>query len=188
MYFINYDLNSDNMIASSSEYVSSFQLMILRYDGHVLIEYVRNYLMSILKQKRYCFSYHNLHRAELIIDTINELAGHYKVNEENYVSLIISVYLVEYGHVKNPLEPYKQSVATGIQLLKRRASVSLIRKIQSCIRAIRNPSHAKDIVERLFCDASLAHWGKIAFQQQFEHIREEYDSSLERKLAESNGR
>ena len=122
-----------------------------------VIEFLKNKLSSNLY-------YHGVHHTEDVVQSLDEICFHEKVNPEEYFILKTAVLFHDMGYI----DQYNDNEIFGVKyaekiLPKYNFSKSQIKKISNLILATKVPQNPKNKLEKIICDADLDYLGRVDF-------------------------
>lgn len=121
-------------------------------------------------------AYHNLSHTERVVAHALEIAGYYKLDENDSFVLSIAAWFHDTGHLVADIESHEE---TSVHLMKsfladKNIDAALIEKISQCIMATKYPPNPKTLLEEIICDADTYHFGTEYFQITDDLVKKEF--------------
>jgi len=119
--------------------------------------------------------FHNLEHTEDVVKRTQEIAGHYKVSENEMLILFASAWFHDTGHLFT--EPKKHEVMS-CEIMKKFMKDFIedektIQAIEGCIMATKMPRNPTTLLEQIICDADTYHLGTKEFKETNKRAFEE---------------
>lgn len=119
--------------------------------------------------------FHNLEHTEDVVKRTQEIAGHYKVSENEMLILFTSAWFHDTGHLFT--EPKKHEVMS-CEIMKKFMKDFIedektIQAIEGCIMATKMPRNPTTLLEQIICDADTYHLGTKEFKETNKRAFEE---------------
>lgn len=149
-------------------------------------KYVRN-LYSETDKDLY---YHNLEHTEHAVKAAQEIAAHYKLNEEDVAIVLISAWLHDVGYIISGRADHEDaSIKVAKEFLtKHNSTPEFIAKVEGCILATKMPQQPTNLLEEIMCDADLYDLGTEHFKKNNKKVRKEVEILLGKELTGSEWR
>ncbi len=123
---------------------------------------------------------HNLRHTMEVVRRANEIAGHYRLEEDDMLAVYVAAWFHDTGYLFTGATNHEDK---GVDLMKTFISEfnlpdELIAKIQGCIMATKFPRDPKNLPEEIICDADTYNFGsrkefkitnKLAFEECNNH-------------------
>ena len=132
-------------------------------DTNKLYKKIEDYVTGLFEQMQLpTLVFHNLEHTETVVKRSQEIAGHYKVSENEMLILFASAWFHDTGHLFT--EPGKHE-AMSVEIMKKFMKEYVedektLKAIEDCIMATKFPRNPKNLLEQIICDAdtlSLIH-------------------------------
>ena len=148
--------------------------------------YVRSYFQQQDSSQR---DYHNLAHTEAVVKAAQEIAIHYKLQDDEYQIVIIAAWFHDIGYFINA----DQHEAAGAEaaarfLAEKGVPEALIAQVKGCIMATRIPQNPQNLLEAITADADLFHLGKDSFKATNRLMCQEKEHCLGTKLSKQQWR
>ena len=135
-------------------------------------QYIRQLFATRVEET---FSYHSIGHTEGVVKAATLMADHYKLSEEERLTLLLSAWFHDSGYSKGKAHDHEaasQRIATNY-LQSKNVPLELIEKVAHGIAATRMPQSPQNQVEQILCDADLYHLGTEEFKIQNKLLRKE---------------
>jgi HD superfamily phosphodiesterase len=145
-------------------------------DNHKLYKKIEEYVTGLFEQMQTPeLVFHNLTHTRNVVEYTKEIAGHYKVSENEMLILFASAWFHDTGHLFT--EPAKHE-EMGCEIMKRfmkehNEDEKTIKAIEECIMATKEPRNPKNLLEEIICDADTYHFGTKEFKKTNKLVFEE---------------
>ncbi len=145
-------------------------------DYHKLYKKVEEYVTGLFEQMHApALVFHSLEHTQNVVKRTQEIAGHYKVTEDEMLILFTAAWFHDTGHLFT--EPEKHE-AMSCDIIKKFMKdyiedEKIIGEIEQCIMATKMPRNPKNLLQQIICDADTYHLGtkdfkttnKLAFEE-----------------------
>ena len=137
--------------------------------------------------------FHNLEHTENVVKKVNEIAGHYNLNEEDMMIVYVAAWFHDTGYLLDKPENHEfKSVEIMREYMpEQHVGIEIIDKIEKCILATRAPRNPLDLNSEILCDADTYQFGnkkefkrtnKLAFEEasffhEFKLTRSAFDNT-----------
>ncbi len=141
-----------------------------------LYKKIEEYVTSLFEQMHApALAYHNLEHTLGVVKHTEEIAGHYRVTEEDMLVLFASAWFHDTGHLfTEPSKHEKMSCEIMEKFMKDHVDdEKLIEEMKGCIMATQCPRHPENLLQQIICDADTYHFGTKDFKKTNEQAREE---------------
>ena len=119
---------------------------------------------------------HNLNHTESVVKKVNEIAGHYNLNEEDMMIVYVAAWFHDTGYLLDKPEnhEFKSVEIMKEYMLEQKINDDIINKIEKCILSTRAPRNPLDLNSEILCDADTYQFGskkefkrtnKLAFEE-----------------------
>jgi len=140
-----------------------------------LLDATETYVTHLLTEKldkRYL--YHNLRHTQRVVESTTELLGHYSLDENDRLSLLLAAWLHDIGYTRGSDGHEEMSSRMARQFLSaEKADPETIDKVCSLILATERHHKPETLPEEILRDADAAHLGKSYYTAVSELLREE---------------
>lgn len=146
-----------------------------------LYKKIEEYVTELFVQNQIpALVFHNLGHTQTVVKRSQEIAGHYKVSENEMLILFASAWFHDTGHLfTEPAHHEKKSVEIMKKFMKDNVEEeATIRAIEECIMATRAPRNPKNLLEEIICDADTYHLGTKDFKKRNQDVFEEFKLRL----------
>ena len=137
-------------------------------DTNKLYKKIEDYVKGLFEQMHTPdLAFHNLEHTQNVVKHTEEIAGHYKVSENEMLILFASAWFHDVGHLFT--EPAKhEAMSTEIMKKFMKEHIDddkMIKAIEECIMATKFPRNPKNLLEEIICDADTYHFGTKDFKK-----------------------
>jgi HD superfamily phosphodiesterase len=145
-------------------------------DHNKLYRKIEEYVTGLFEQKHTpALAFHNLEHTQNVVKHTKEIAGHYKVSENEMLILFAAAWFHDTGHLFT--EPAKHE-EMGCEIMKKFMKEyvddeTTIKQIEECIMATKIPRNPKNLLEEIICDADTYHLGTKDFKENNKRAQEE---------------
>lgn len=102
--------------------------------------------------------FHNLDHTRDVVDAVKEIGMHSSLTEEEMEASLSAAWLHDIGYKEGMKDHERQSVAMAAEVFKRLDTpVGVINMINNAILSTHMPQQPKSMVDKVLCDADLAH-------------------------------
>lgn len=146
-------------------------------DYHKLYKKIEEYVTGLFDQMHApVLVFHSLEHTQNVVKRTQEIAGHYKVSEDEMLVLFAAAWFHDTGHLFT--EPKKHEAMSCDIMRKFMADYvndeKILVEIEQCIMATKMPRNPKNLLQQIICDADTYHLGtkefkttnKLAFEEQ----------------------
>jgi predicted metal-dependent HD superfamily phosphohydrolase len=133
------------------------------------------------------FLFHNLFHTQTVVKAAEEMSVHYRLPGEDRLALLLAAWFHDTGYSKGKAEGHEEEsirIATTF-LSEKQAEPAVIEKLKNCILATKMPQSPVSLIERIICDADLAHLGSDDFEKESKLLRKElitiYNKDISKK-------
>ena len=119
--------------------------------------------------------FHNLEHTQNVVKHTEEIAGHYKVSENEMLVLYAAAWFHDTGHlVTEPAKHEEMSCEIMKKFMKEHSEdEKIIKAVEECIMATKAPRNPKNLLEEIICDADTYHFGTRDFKKTNKLVFEE---------------
>ncbi|MEJ1240037.1 Pycsar system effector family protein [Chryseolinea sp. T2] len=120
--------------------------------------------------------FHNLNHTKDVVDAVKEIGMHSELTEEEMEACIAAAWLHDVGYRSGMKDHEKQSVAVATELFQRLGTpVGMISMVNNAILSTHMPQQPRSIVDKVLCDADLAHLAGPLCEPKSILLREELE-------------
>lgn len=134
--------------------------------------------------------YHSLLHTQEVVQTVDEFARHYQLNDEQYLTVIAAGWFHDVGYLQTTpaLHEEKSAELAATFLAENAVSSAFITRVEQCILATRVPQSPGDLLEQILCDADLFHLGSPDFKEKTKLLRQELENLQGQSISGSEWR
>jgi HD superfamily phosphodiesterase len=150
-------------------------------DTNKLYKKIEEYVVRLFEQMQTPeLVFHNLEHTENVVKHAKEIAGHYKISENEMFVLYAAAWFHDTGHLfTEPAKHEEMSCEIMRKFLKEQIEdEKIIKAIEECIMATKAPTNPKNLSEEIICDADTYHFGTKDFKKTNKRVFEEYEIRL----------
>jgi len=151
----------------------------------------RHYVTEIFTHKvNPEFVFHNLDHTEAVAEACSQMADYYQLNDEDRFVLKLSAWFHDTGYSAGKVEGHEEiSAQIATQFLQQHHISEIIQqRVSSCIRATHMPQSPISQVEKILCDADLAHLASPDYKAMSQLLKQERESLLGQKIPKKEWR
>jgi HD superfamily phosphodiesterase len=120
--------------------------------------------------------YHTLEHTRKVVEHTEEIAGHYRLEEQDLLVVYVAAWFHDLGHLMTDIANHEEK---GVELMRafmteQGAEEPLMKSIEDCIWVTRMPHEPKNLLQEIICDADTYHFGTKEFKKTNRQIRKEY--------------
>ncbi|MEP7251575.1 MAG: Pycsar system effector family protein [Ginsengibacter sp.] len=145
-------------------------------DHHKLYKKIEEYVTGLFEQMHApALVFHNLEHTQDVVKRTQEIAGHYKVTEDEMLVLFTAAWFHDTGHLFTSADKHEQmSCEVMRKFMKDQIDdEKIIGEIESCIMATKFPRNPKNLLQQILCDADTYHLGTKEFKNTNKRAFEE---------------
>ncbi|MEO6637145.1 MAG: Pycsar system effector family protein [Ginsengibacter sp.] len=148
-------------------------------DYHKIYKRIEEYVVGLFEQMHAPnLEFHSLEHTQNVVKRTQEIAGHYKVSEDEMLILFTSAWFHDTGHLFT--EPKKHEAMSSDIMRKFMKDYieddKIIGEIEQCIMATKFPRDPKNLLQQIICDADTYHLGTKDFKTTNKLAFEEHKS------------
>lgn len=149
-----------------------------------IIQRAERYVRKLYAQTDKDLYYHNLEHTEHTVRAAEEIAMHYKLNENDYSVVLVAAWLHDVGYIiSGGVEHEEASAKVAREFLwAEDADAAFITSVEQCILATKMPQQPKTLLEEIMCDADLYDLGTEHFKHNNKKVRKELEILLNKEL------
>ncbi|MGN6647804.1 MAG: Pycsar system effector family protein [Cytophaga sp.] len=149
-----------------------------------IIQRAERYVRKLYAQTDKDLYYHNLEHTEHTVRAAEEIAMHYKLNENDYSVVLVAAWLHDVGYIiSGGVEHEEASAKVAREFLwAEGADAAFITSVEQCILATKMPQQPKTLLEEIMCDADLYDLGTEHFKHNNKKVRKELEILLNKEL------
>lgn len=151
-----------------------------------ILEKAEEYALSILYEKTpQEHVYHDVSHTREVILASKTIGQAENLSRSDLEIVQLAACFHDLGYVVSPIDHENHSVKFAKEfLINEKYPNDKIKKVCDCILATKIPQKPKNILEKVLCDADLAHLGKKNFVNRNDLFRIEYEFHFGRSLTE----
>ena len=145
-------------------------------DYHKLYKKIEEYVTGLFEQMHApALVFHNLEHTQNVVKRTQEIAGHYKVTEDEMLILFAAAWFHDTGHLfTEPSKHEEMSCEITRKFMKGHVEdEKIIEQIEECIMATKFPRNPKNLLQQIICDADTYHFGTKDFKNTNKRAFEE---------------
>ncbi len=145
-------------------------------DHHKLYKKIEEYVTGLFEQMHApALVFHNLQHTQNVVKHTQEIAGHYKVTEDEMLVLYTAAWFHDTGHLfTDPSRHEKMSCEVMRKFMKDHVEDGkIIEQVEECIMATKFPRNPKNLLQQIICDADTYHFGTKDFKDTNKRAFEE---------------
>ena len=145
-------------------------------DYNKLYKRIEEYVTGLFEQMHDpAHVFHNLEHTQNVVKRTKEIAGHYKLTEDEMLILFSAAWFHDTGHLFT--EPSKHE-EMSIEIMKKFMAgkvndENIISEIEACILSTKLPRNPKNLLQQIICDADTYHLGTKDFKNTNKKALEE---------------
>ena len=145
-------------------------------DHNKLYKKIEDYVTGLFEQMSdSTLVFHNLEHTQTVVKRTKEIAGHYKVSENEMLILFAAAWFHDIGHLFTG--PSKHEEMSGEIMRKfmtgKVDDEKIIDQIEGCILSTKLPRNPKNVLQQIICDADTYHFGTKDFKNTNKSALEE---------------
>ena len=136
------------------------------------------------------FVFHNLDHTEAVADAASQMADYFRLNDDDTFVLMISAWFHDTGYSSGRPEGHEDVSVQIVSKFLHENNVedNHIQRIISAIQATRMPQSPISQVEKILCDADLAHLATPGFKATSQLLKQERENLLDKKISKKEWR
>lgn len=120
--------------------------------------------------------YHTLDHTIHVVERTKEIAAHYRLDEKDMFIVYTAAWFHDTGYLINMSNHEESSVQMMYDFMQHHTNdTELLKQIENCILATRNPKNPQTLLEQILCDADTYHLGTKNFKQSNKQVRQELE-------------
>jgi predicted metal-dependent HD superfamily phosphohydrolase len=141
-----------------------------------LISHARSYAEGVLKNLPEAFTYHNLHHTSTVAQAVEAIGHATQLSDDDLETVLIAAWLHDTGYRKDSEHHEAIAKENASKLLTEwGASAKKIEQVKGLIQATCMPQNPKNLLEKVLCDADLAHLGDKNIIEHVNGLRQEFE-------------
>ena len=136
-------------------------------DYHKLYKKIEEYVTGLFeKMHAPALVFHSLEHTQTVVRRTQEIAGHYKVTEDEMLILFTASWFHDTGHLfTEPSKHEQMSCEIMRKFMKDHIEdEKIIEQVEECIMSTRLPRNPKNLLQQIICDADTYHLGTKDFK------------------------
>ncbi len=145
-------------------------------ENNKLYKKIEEYVKGLFEQMHApALVFHNLEHTQNVVKRTQEIAGHYKVSENDMLVLYAAAWFHDTGHLFTEPSKHEEMSADIMRKFMKDHDVDekIIKSIQECIMATKIPRNPNTLLEEIICDADTYHLGTKEFKETNRRAMEE---------------
>ncbi|MDQ6902670.1 MAG: DUF5706 domain-containing protein [Bacteroidota bacterium] len=145
-------------------------------ENNKLYKKIEEYVKGLFEQMHApALVFHSLEHTQNVVKRTQEIAGHYKVSENDMLVLYAAAWFHDTGHLfTEPSKHEEMSVDVMKKFMKDHdVDEKTINSIAECIMATKVPRNPNTLLEEIICDADTYHLGTKEFKETNRRAMEE---------------
>ncbi len=150
-------------------------------------QYVVQYFLQFPDDRLF---YHNLTHTIKIVELVNRISAHYKLDEKNHFIVCAAAWFHDTGIIEDGLQMHEnKSIEIAESFLKTEGvDEEEIAEIKKCILATKMPQHPNSLNEKIVCDADLFNLGTDTFNENNKLVKKEIEAFSNKKISSEDWR
>ncbi len=145
-------------------------------ENNKIYKKIEEYVKGLFEQMHApALVFHNLEHTQNVVKRTQEIAGHYKVSENDMLVLFAAAWFHDTGHLfTEPAKHEEMSVDIMRKFMKDHdVDEKTVKSIVECIMATKIPRNPNTLLEEIICDADTYHLGTKEFKETNRRAMEE---------------
>ncbi|MEO7960641.1 MAG: Pycsar system effector family protein [Ginsengibacter sp.] len=145
-------------------------------DYHKLYKKIEDYVTGLFDQLHApALVFHSLEHTKNVVKHTQEIAGHYKLTDNEMLTLYAASWFHDTGHLfTEPARHEEMSCEVMRKFMKDHIDdEKIIGEIEACILATKVPRDPKSLLQEIICDADTYHLGTKDFKDNNKRAKEE---------------
>ncbi|RYF91637.1 MAG: phosphohydrolase [Chitinophagaceae bacterium] len=132
--------------------------------------------------------FHNLKHTYNVVERVNEIAGHYELDDREMLILSIAAWFHDAGYlfVEPAMHEVKSVELMQVFLRERGVGDDIINEVAGCILATRAPRNPINQLQEILCDADTYHFGTKEFKESNKLAYQEFQLMSDQPLDEAD--
>lgn len=156
-----------------------------------ILSAARNYVTELIThQVKPLFVFHNIEHTEGVAEASSQMAEYYQLNADDRFVLMLSAWFHDTGYSSGHVEGHEEAgvqIATKF-LQEHDADATTIQRVTSCIQATRMPQSPISQIEKILCDADLAHLAAEDYKAANLLLKQERENLIGQKISKKEWR
>lgn len=119
--------------------------------------------------------YHNLQHTKYVVSKANEIAGHYRLSEQEMLIVFVAVWFHDTGYLVATPDVHEEK---GIELMKtfleqHKVGPEISDQVAGCIMATKSPRNPNGLLQQIVCDADFYNLGSKDFKESNKEVFKE---------------
>ncbi len=129
--------------------------------------------------------FHNLHHTENVVSKTKEIAGHYQLNEQEMLILLIAAWFHDTGYLFAPPSEHEEKSVEVMKIFAREQQVpfDIVNEVSGCIMATKLPRNPAGLLQEILCDADTYNFGTKEFKRTNEIVFNEFQNASDVPLS-----
>ena len=131
--------------------------------------------------------FHTLKHTEYVVAKVNEIAGHYKLSEQEMLVVYMAAWFHDTGYLFAPASEHEEKSVETMKLFAKQAEMpfDIVNDVAGCIMATRPPRNPAGLLQEIICDADTYNFGSKDFKGTNKLVFQEFQNSSDSILSKS---
>lgn len=126
------------------------------------------------------FPFHNLEHTRDVVDAVKEVGVHTQLTSEEMEAALAAAWLHDTGYMAGAIDHERQSVAMAKELFQKLDTpVGMVNMVSSAIMSTQMPQQPRSMIDKVLCDADLAHLAGPMCETRSDMLRDEFKAGGE---------
>ncbi len=146
-------------------------------DNSIIYKKAENYVVGLFdKTNAPNLLFHNLQHTKKVVERTKEIAAHYNLSENDMLILFVAAWFHDTGHLFVEPKKHEDKSAEIMRnfMVDYTKDEDLIKEIEKCILATKNPRNPSNLLQEIICDADTFHLGTKEFKKTNKKVYKEY--------------
>ncbi len=119
--------------------------------------------------------YHNLGHTKYVVNKVNEIAGHYRLGQEEMFIVFVAAWFHDTGYLVGKPEVHEEESVELMETFfaKHDVNPDVIKNIAACIMATKTPRAPETLLQQIICDADTYNLGSKEFKDSNKAVYKE---------------
>ncbi|MFT3911317.1 MAG: DUF5706 domain-containing protein [Ferruginibacter sp.] len=129
--------------------------------------------------------FHNLQHTENVVSKTKEIAGHYQLNEQEMLILLMAAWFHDTGYLFAPPQEHEEKSVEVMKIFAREQQVpfDIVNEVSGCIMATKLPRNPAGLLQEILCDADTYNFGTKEFKRTNEIVFQEFQNASDVPLS-----
>ncbi|MEJ7626976.1 MAG: Pycsar system effector family protein [Ferruginibacter sp.] len=123
--------------------------------------------------------YHNIQHTKYVVNKANEIAGHYRLKEQEMLIVFIAAWFHDTGYLVSTPEFHEEKSAELMRTFMQQHTVDaeIVDQVEGCIMATKSPRNPNGLLQQIICDADTYNLGSKDFSDSNKAVFKELQST-----------